>query len=55
MSAIAIDMKMTFVLEQIKLIFTGKILHPKLPLFWKGEILDLENGPLFTAVSRPKP
>ena len=33
MSAIAIDMKMTSVLVQIKLIFTGKILHPQLPLF----------------------
>ena len=53
MSAIAIDMKMTFVLVQIKLIFTGKILHPQLPLFWKGEILELENDPLFMAVSRP--
>ena len=42
MSALAIDMKMTSVLVQIKLIFTGKLLHPQLPLFWKGEILELE-------------
>ena len=41
----ATDMKMIFILMQIKLIFTRRVLH--LALFWKWEVLELRNRPFF--------
>ena len=37
-----IDMKMNFILKQIKLIFTRKVMH--LASFWKGKFLEFGNG-----------
>ena len=38
----AIDMKMNFIVKQIKLIFTRKVMH--LTSFWKWDFLDFGNG-----------
>lgn len=37
-----IDMKMNFILKQIKVIFTRKVMH--LASFWKGNVLEFGNG-----------